>query len=466
MKVIIKANTPTKIPYMENPPAQGGEIKYLTADEFKKKFNCEYTEGVVVEGKYKKLNPATESDFKNASAKAAYERLLNPLDSLVICKMSHGIGHGLFTTKDIPMGTVICIYAGQYDPFSKEFVYSNESIDAAKVGGFARFMQHQPFSKEGHEYYLMQGLKDPHLFAIQENITQEEAKALLVDSGFVAKKTEKYKEKIKDNLRCNVYNFSEIVFSDKQLATEIAQSNVFCETTVVADVEVTLMVAMRDIKANESIGFSYGVVYWQHPSIKNQPLLFTKTGEILSLGERYKYKSNKALEEAVGRLHGNPFFGLSSNAASSTSMSDSSDEELDTSDVFANSGKTLARLMKLMQSIPDSKHSDNATRTSSSTMQPNPKFAIAENKQELLDFQSMSFFENLNVQWRKYPENRLTGKYVGHQVCFFTMPASSAETAKNFTQHLKQTGFDAELKSANGKPSIVVDLTASKLTYK
>lgn len=197
MKSIIDDKTPAKIAYMENPPAEGGQIKYLTTEEFQQKFNCEYTEGVVVKQLTKE--PATESDFKDTRAKAAYDRLLHPLENLVICKMTNDVGYGLFTTEAIPMGTVICLYAGEYDPKTAEFVYSCGGINAARIGGVARFMQHQPISKDTHKAYLMQGLQDHRLFAIQENVPEEQAKTMLSNADFVAKKAKKYRKEIKEN---------------------------------------------------------------------------------------------------------------------------------------------------------------------------------------------------------------------------------------------------------------------------
>lgn len=65
-------------------------------------------------------------------------------------------------------------------------------------------------------------------------------------------------------------------------------------------------------------------------------------------------------------------------------------------------------------------------------------------------------------QWKQYPENKLTGQYVGHKVKFFTFRSEKDEKdAHSFTMHLKNRGFHAELKHANNKPSVVVDVTRS-----
>jgi hypothetical protein len=445
MKSIIVAETPAKIPYMDNPPAEGGEIKYLTPDEYKQKFNCEYTEGIVV--KQLKREPANENDFKDARGRAAYERLLHPLEHLVICKMSHDIGYGLFTTEDIPMGTVICLYTGEYDPKTAEFVYSYGSINAAKIGGVARFMQHQPISKENHEAYLMQGLKDYRLFAIQENIPEEQAKVMLNDSTFINKKVKEYRVKIEENDAFAGYDFEQYRFADKQLINQIAQSNVAIETTEVAGVEVILMVASRDIKKNESIGFSYGVIYWQHPSIRKSPLLFGKTGQIILPEKGYAYSNHEAVDEANAIIANSSFNSFSQ------------------SDDILRQLQSLLTMFKDKEALPSKfEHSktDIGSRANLSAQKDN--FELLEQK---LQDKTLSFFKKpVNAQWKPYPEQRLAGKYIGHQVRFFTMAANETVQAKAFAEQLQRSGFDAELKRTKDKPSVIVDLTTSKLTLK
>ena len=67
-------------------------------------------------------------------------------------------------------------------------------------------------------------------------------------------------------------------------------------------------------------------------------------------------------------------------------------------------------------------------------------------------------------QWKKYPDSKLVGKYIGHQVHFFTMPAAELEQSEKFVGILQRKGFSAELKKAkDNKPSVVVDLTDSKI---
>jgi hypothetical protein len=84
-----------------------------------------------------------------------------------------------------------------------------------------------------------------------------------------------------------------------------------------------------------------------------------------------------------------------------------------------------------------------------------------EKKDTKLSTVTHDFF-NKQLAWKLYPTDKLVGKYVGHQVRFFTMQQEDIQTKANeFVSYLNKGGFNAELKSANNKPSILVDLTTS-----
>lgn len=415
---IINAKKLEKIPYMDNPPAEGGEIAYLTEEEFKKKFKCEYTEGIVTNSVNTNQKIISERDFIGSRAKAAYQRLQNPLECLVICKMTHDTGCGLFTTEDIPMGTVLCIYSGEYDPNTKEHVYSSDAVNAAEIGGMARFMQHQPASKEGHKDYLMIGLKNYQLFALQENISEEEAKRKLSDTKYVNDKIKRYQSQIKENEFFGGYDFDQYSFKDKALIDQIAQSNIILEEVKMADLKINLMVASRDIKKNESIGFSYGIMYWKHPSIGHPPYLFTKMGQIILPENQYTYTDHSSWGLAKKIAANNP--SLSSDPTIFQAF-------------FGN-------------------------------MQVKEKATLAEkiNKRKSDLFHITELFLKISGStWREYPEKNLTGKYIGHKLVFLTMAAQDAEKAKAFAEQLKKEGYAAEFKNTklSNNPSILVDLT-------
>lgn len=57
MKIILESNPFAQIPYLETLRSESNELSYLTLEEFKGKFNCEYFEGVQV--KYHHYEPIT-----------------------------------------------------------------------------------------------------------------------------------------------------------------------------------------------------------------------------------------------------------------------------------------------------------------------------------------------------------------------------------------------------------------------
>lgn len=73
-----------------------------------------------------------------------------------------------------------------------------------------------------------------------------------------------------------------------------------------------------------------------------------------------------------------------------------------------------------------------------------------------------------SVEWKEYPKQSLSGKYIGHKVLFFNMPPTGnqligAKTAEELCEFLKNDGFDATKRNtAKGNHSVVVDLTTSR----
>ncbi len=85
--------------------------------------------------------------------------------------------------------------------------------------------------------------------------------------------------------------------------------------------------------------------------------------------------------------------------------------------------------------------------------------------EEKLKACTLSFFDtDTNLKWKKYPENKLIGKYIGRQVRFFTMATNESKRAQTLLKNLKEVGFAVEIETTSDEPSLIVDLNASKLT--
>jgi hypothetical protein len=179
---VVKVAELQAIPYADT---IDGPIQYLTPEEFKQKFNCDYMEGLYIAhdqlAKYlTTLDEHVERLRINCDAntliallspkalqRAVCERLTHPLMSVAIRKFSiaAGVGYGLFATAIIPTGTVI-IYSGEFLERNEQNKYrllthgaiaergkvdcytfsctTTYSISARDTGGIARFINHMP----------------------------------------------------------------------------------------------------------------------------------------------------------------------------------------------------------------------------------------------------------------------------------------------------------------------------------
>lgn len=179
---VVKVAELQAIPYADT---IDGPIQYLTPEEFKQKFHCDYMEGLYIAhnqlARYlTTLEEHVERQRINCDANALVallspkalqiavrERLNHPLMSVVIRKFPTGTGidYGLFATAIIPKGTVI-IYSGEFLERNEQNKHrllthgaiaergkvdchtfnctTTYSISARDTGGIARFIKHMP----------------------------------------------------------------------------------------------------------------------------------------------------------------------------------------------------------------------------------------------------------------------------------------------------------------------------------
>lgn len=256
IEILLAAKTPDKIPYSDTPLCQpGAKIIYLTHDEFKRKFACQYSESI--HGNKKILPECTAllfgnwpSTVKPRIAAEIRERLEQPLDGLVICKIDDR--YVLMTSRMIRAKTLVAFYAGEikavsdikisqdnyhYDLTTPAMQKSIYVATPDKIGGLGRFMQHlpeKPTSKgEGNE-------------------------------------------------------LAEVIFTNPQ--TKVAYENI---DTVLVDYEgvpLILMYAAEDIEAGQQLGYSFGQKYWR---VRNErPRYFTPAAELIPLSDYY-YKNDR-----------------------------------------------------------------------------------------------------------------------------------------------------------------------------
>jgi hypothetical protein len=262
------------ISYCDQPLSQqGAKIVSLSPQEFAKKFNCEYSESVhgahkVNQNCIAELFPENRRTVvTTALAEKIIERLNNPLDCLVICKMDE-VGHGLFTSCSIPAGVLLCVYAGEVkqqdtvDIKQDNYLYNlTTPLSQAgtyvttphKIGGMARFMQHLP------QHPSSSDAEDEEL--------------------------------------------NDVVFTDPNI--RITYQNVNNMLVNYFGTPLILMFSATEIPAGTQLGFSYGQQYWRMRN--THPRYFAPDGQLIP-ASAYYFKSDR---EKVSKVY--LFNGIMSN---------------------------------------------------------------------------------------------------------------------------------------------------------
>jgi hypothetical protein len=166
-------------------------------------------------------------------------RIAGAYSKLILANMSSKLGYGVFAYSDISAGTYLGCYSGIIRNINSanlsmsQYVFSlnmrNKSyvVDAQPCGNITRFLQDLPDEGDLTEYYF-------------DNADTRKNVAL-----------------------ANVAQAREIINLDQNYTLELIK-----------------LVAKRDIKKNEILGFSYGNEYWHHNYV--QRLFFNKHGETIS----------------------------------------------------------------------------------------------------------------------------------------------------------------------------------------
>lgn len=233
LRFLIPLQKNDRIPYFNDLPSKKGtSLQYITSEQFTELFKTTFAEGL-------SINPNMQSALQWDNNLLNKDGILSGIDRrdlesrinniingqsneyLAITKMDNAVGHGVFAIKDIPKHTVLCIYSGEIEigtqttiDHSNEYLFysGNFRISANRVRGVASFMQHLPGNTEAFG-------ENHHLYA---------------------------------------------------------RTNVMTEFVIINNIPVIAVVALRNISANEQVGFTYGD-YWK---TRGHPHLFYHSGEI------------------------------------------------------------------------------------------------------------------------------------------------------------------------------------------
>ena len=258
---VVGAQTPAFIPVADRPLQLGGNTEFLTVEEFQKRFGFVYNDGISVDAKTR-IRPFTESvtgDVPASQLKKQIERVLkSPLVNLVLCKMGE-CGHGVFASKDIPKNSVVAVYAGtimEGDKVSDAadhalgYYGTNMSFSTRHHRGIASFLQHMPEEPR---------FADAKTFSHVLKMTGQDVS--------------------EDELRLNVELYS-TEFDSAKTKELIATENIRREFLEFNKIPLIAMVADKDIKSGDQLGFNYGYQYWLSRNVT--PEFFDKNGTTVS----------------------------------------------------------------------------------------------------------------------------------------------------------------------------------------
>lgn len=256
---ILSTKTPT-IQVADKPLKLGGKVEHLSVQEFQTRFGFVYNDGISIE-KSTKIKPFRENItgyLSSTQLKKQIEKVLKlSNENLVICGMGK-FGYGVFASKDIPINTVVTIYGGTL-VMKNQFETKNDhacnyygtsmSISTQNHRGIASFMQHLPEKPKAPDAKQLSDL----LKIFGQDISEEQ-------------------------LKLNT-EFYSTTFDSETTKDLVATENISKEYLNLDGIPVIAMVASKDIKSGEQLGFNYGYNYWSSREVI--PEFFDKEGSVL-----------------------------------------------------------------------------------------------------------------------------------------------------------------------------------------
>ncbi len=272
-----------RIPYFDKPPALGGTLTYLTPEEFKQKFGCDYSESMWGNSSSLKISQKKSAEFSGVEAQVFFEpKILEKElqeffqkgnDQLAIGFINESVGHGVFARENIRRGTVLCLFSGIVKPFTdpeddyvQTLIASELYVSAKAKRGMSGFMQHLLIDCE------------PYLKLVKEGIQSGYAKVVALGLCSQAEIDAEEKHAVEQTHAANP-EFRELHFNVAASRAGMAATNVCVVGTVKNGVCVHALVAIEDINKHNKVGLSYGFDYWAERRIV--PELFFKRGEVI-----------------------------------------------------------------------------------------------------------------------------------------------------------------------------------------
>jgi hypothetical protein len=200
-------------------------------------------------------------DFSKISEKKA-NTIFNDIEKnyqrMAICYMNNKVGHGVFATEEIPVGSYVAFYSGEISYADEEITLADDDINRSMY-----YIQADITYKDKEKN--LQGLIDGNI----------DAKYFGNISRFFQHLPSQ--KKIDDHKLTNIHNYT---FINEQISEKIAIENLNVTPYTFKGRPLLLFMASRTIMQGDIMGFDYGKPYWLGCDIT--PSLFYRNGSLVN----------------------------------------------------------------------------------------------------------------------------------------------------------------------------------------
>lgn len=219
------ARSPATIKYAKQPLPVNKAYTEISTEIFAKEQKIHWTDGMV--GSPDKRDVLWEDTrFPKLSISQIEQRLHNPLQSLVVCEMDPRVQKGLYLDVDGPeirCGEIITIYAGELNDY-----FESLKSSMYRMALDAKEHESSPFKK----------------FNIRSTVCAESFGNII-----------RYAQDLPDGI--TELASAQVISEDALAADKILTANAIVVPYIYKGCPIAVLIALRDIKPGEQIGFSY-----------------------------------------------------------------------------------------------------------------------------------------------------------------------------------------------------------------
>ncbi len=280
MRRLLSINTPagSTIEYYPKPPAYSTTCQLLTPAELGEKFGFTYDESMYARDaaiattvEQLQINEGPLHKMTDIDKGLAWW-LANPFEYLCLADVDERIGVSTFAKQDIPVDTVLGIYAGviadpsHIAPEDQGYLLtlgrSPLHIAAGARGGMGRFLAHLYQDCDRDMQQAQARLEQPEFLARQFNMSEQQIRHLLKTKQITPSVIHDIcAEGARLERQANP-EFDDFTFATEQVKRSIAVANVTQLQIRYKGTPITVLISSLPIKKHQIVGMNYTSDYW------------------------------------------------------------------------------------------------------------------------------------------------------------------------------------------------------------